>query len=89
MRFFNAYRVVNRTAVSPVNQTSLLVAGASRLGLPVSTTHVAVGALFGIGLINGTARARTILTILTAWVTTLPISAALAAATYLFLWPLL
>ena len=63
MRFFNAYRVVNRTAVSPVNQTSLLVAGASRLGLPVSTTHVAVGALFGIGLINGTARARTILTI--------------------------
>jgi len=69
--------------------TSLLVAGASRLGLPVSTTHVAVGALFGIGLVNRTAQARTILTILTAWVTTLPISAALAAATYLFLRPLL
>jgi PiT family inorganic phosphate transporter len=63
-----------------VSQTSLLVAGASRLGLPVSTTHVAVGALFGIGLINGTARARTILTILTAWVTSLPISAALCAS---------
>ena len=69
--------------------TSLLVAGASRLGLPVSTTHVAVGSLFGIGLVNGTAQARMILTILTAWVTTLPISAVLAAATYLLLRPLL
>ena len=35
--------------------TSALVAGASRLGLPVSTTHVAVGSLFGIGLVNRTA----------------------------------
>jgi PiT family inorganic phosphate transporter len=66
--------------------TSVLVAGASRLGLPVSTTHVAVGALFGIGTINRTAKARTILTILLAWVTTLPIGAALAAVSYLLLW---
>ncbi len=65
--------------------TSLLVAGASRLGLPVSTTHVSVGSLFGIGLVNRTARARTVLTILLAWVTTLPIGAALAAGTYLLL----
>jgi PiT family inorganic phosphate transporter len=63
--------------------TSVLVAGASRLGLPVSTTHVSVGSLFGIGLVSGTARARMILTILVAWVTTLPIGAALAAGTYL------
>ena len=65
--------------------TSVLVAGASRLGLPVSTTHVSVGALFGIGVVNRTARARTVLTILTAWVTTLPLAAALAAAVYLAL----
>jgi PiT family inorganic phosphate transporter len=63
--------------------TSLLVASASRLGLPVSTTHVSVGALFGIGMVNGTARVRTILTILLAWVTTLPLGAALAALCYL------
>jgi PiT family inorganic phosphate transporter len=62
--------------------TSLLVAGASRLGLPVSTTHVAVGSLFGIGLVNRTARARMILTILLAWVTTLPLAVALAAGAY-------
>jgi PiT family inorganic phosphate transporter len=65
--------------------TSLLVAGASRLGLPVSTTHVSVGALFGIGVVNGTARAKMVLTILVAWVTTLPIGAALAAGAYLML----
>jgi len=63
--------------------TSLLVAGASRLGLPVSTTHVAVGSLFGIGLVNGTARAKMVLAILLAWMTTLPIGAALSAGTYL------
>jgi PiT family inorganic phosphate transporter len=65
--------------------TSVLVASASRLGLPVSTTHVSVGSLFGIGMITRTARARMILTILLAWVTTLPIGAGLAACTYLLL----
>jgi PiT family inorganic phosphate transporter len=63
--------------------TALLVAGASRLGLPVSTTHVSVGSLFGIGLVNRAAQARTVLTILLAWVTTLPAGAALAALAYL------
>jgi PiT family inorganic phosphate transporter len=65
--------------------TSLLVAGASRLGLPVSTTHVSVGALFGIGVVNRTAQVRTVLSILLAWVTTLPMGAALAAVCYLAL----
>jgi len=65
--------------------TALLVTMASRLGLPVSTTHVSVGALFGIGVVNGTARWRMILTILLAWITTLPLGAALAAGTYLLL----
>ncbi len=63
--------------------TSLLVAGASRLGLPVSTTHVSVGSLFGIGIVSGTARARMIVAILLAWITTLPLGAALAAGAYL------
>jgi PiT family inorganic phosphate transporter len=62
--------------------TSLLVTLASRFGLPVSTTHVSVGALFGIGTVSGTARWRTVLTILLAWGTTLPLGAALAAASY-------
>jgi PiT family inorganic phosphate transporter len=62
--------------------TALLVAGASRLALPVSTTHVSVGSLFGIGVVNRTAKVRMILTIVLAWVTTLPIGAALSALVY-------
>jgi inorganic phosphate transporter, PiT family len=62
--------------------TSLLVVLASRFGLPVSTTHVSVGALFGIGTVNGTARKSVILTILLAWITTLPLGVLFAGATY-------
>ena len=47
--------------------TAFLVTTASKLGLPVSTTHVSVGSLFGIGVVNGTARRRTVLSILLAW----------------------
>ena len=65
--------------------TALLVAGASRLGLPVSTTHVSVGSLFGIGVVNRTARGKTVLAILLAWATTLPTGAVLAAAAYFVL----
>jgi PiT family inorganic phosphate transporter len=62
--------------------TSVLVGTASRLALPVSTTHVSVGSLFGIGIVNRTARIKMIFTILLAWVTTLPTAAALAAIIY-------
>lgn len=65
--------------------TSILVAAASGFGLPVSTTHVSCGALFGIGVVNGTARWRMILTILMAWVTTLPLAAAIACCLYFVL----
>ncbi len=51
----------------------LIIIGASKFGMPVSTTHVSCGALFGIGTITGTARWCTIATILVAWVTTLPL----------------
>ena len=62
--------------------TSVLVALASPLGLPVSTTHVSCGSLFGIGMVNGTAKRKMILTILLAWITTLPTGALLAALVY-------
>jgi PiT family inorganic phosphate transporter len=65
--------------------TSLLVILASAVGRPVSTTHVSVGSLFGIGLVTGTARRKTILSILVAWVTTLPTGAVLGLAAYTLL----
>jgi inorganic phosphate transporter, PiT family len=62
--------------------TGLVVIGASRWGLPVSTTHVSCGSLFGIGAVTGQARWGIIGKIVTAWVTTLPLGAALGAAGY-------
>ena len=58
--------------------TSLLVIVATRLGLPVSTTHVSVGSLFGIGLLSGTANKRVMVSIVSSWVGTLPLAAAIA-----------
>ena len=60
--------------------TSALVIGASRLGLPVSTTHVSTGAIFGIGGAEGSLRWGAVGRIVSAWITTLPLAAALAAA---------
>ena len=62
--------------------TSLIVIGASRLGLPVSTTHVSCGSLFGIGTVTGQGRWAVIGRILAAWVTTLPLGAVLGAISY-------
>jgi len=62
--------------------TAILVILASYAGLPVSTTHVSVGALFGIAMANRTAKLRTVATILVAWVTTLPLAASIAAGLY-------
>jgi PiT family inorganic phosphate transporter len=62
--------------------TGLIVVGASRLGLPVSTTHVSCGSLFGIGASTRQGRLAMIGTILAAWVTTLPFGAALGAVCF-------
>ncbi len=60
--------------------TAALVMGASQLGVPVSTTHVSCGSIFGIGLANRRADRRTVQLILATWVTTLPVGLALGAA---------
>lgn len=57
--------------------TSLVVIGASQLGVPVSTTHVSCGSLFGIGAVTKQAHWGSILKIVLAWLTTLPVAAGL------------
>ena len=54
---------------------------ASRTGLPVSTTHIAVGAVIGVGLARGIGAIdlRVIGGIVISWVVTLPVGAALSA----------
>lgn len=64
---------------------AFLVIVASRYGLPVSTTHVTNGGLFAIGAETGEAHWDTIGKILLAWVTTLPIGAALGASVWALL----
>ena len=60
--------------------TAALVIVASRFGLPVSTTHVSCGALFGLGGVTGQLRPGVLGKIVLAWVVTLPVAAASAAA---------
>jgi inorganic phosphate transporter, PiT family len=62
--------------------TGMLVIAASILGLPVSTTHVSVGSIFGVGLISQQANSRVFIQILLSWVLTLPISALLGGVIY-------
>ena len=54
---------------------------ASRTGLPVSTTHIAVGAVIGVGLARGVGAIdlRVIGGIVLSWIITLPIGGVLAA----------
>jgi PiT family inorganic phosphate transporter len=59
--------------------TSILTTTASFHGLPVSTTHVSVGALLGIGITNRQAKWKTVIPVLLAWVVTLPSAAVLSA----------
>ena len=65
--------------------TGILVIIASIFGLPVSTTHVSVGSLFGIGLATGQANSRVMCNIALSWVVTLPCAALLSAGAYLLL----
>ncbi|MFN5955225.1 MAG: inorganic phosphate transporter [Dolichospermum sp.] len=61
--------------------TAMTILLASRLGLPVSTSHALVGGVVGIGLIQNlqAIKLSTIQNIAAAWLITVPISAALSA----------
>ncbi|MFK5974139.1 MAG: inorganic phosphate transporter [Flavobacteriaceae bacterium] len=59
--------------------TGLLVTTASIHGLPVSTTHVSVGSIFGIGTVTKKTDMKMVSKIILSWILTLPI-AALASA---------
>jgi PiT family inorganic phosphate transporter len=70
-------------AVLAVSTTIVL---ASRLGIPVSTTHIIVGAVLGVGLARGIAALdlRVVRNIVVSWVVTLPIAAMLSVFFYYF-----
>ena len=55
--------------------------GASVLGLPVSSTHILIGAVLGVGLVNKDANWGLMKPIALAWVITLPAAAIIAGGT--------
>jgi len=63
--------------------TSFLVIIASKWGVPVSTTHVSTGAIFGIGSDTATTNWRLVRTIILAWFATLPVAALIAALIFI------
>ena len=76
------------TALTPTSgfcatlAAAIVVVLASRTGMPVSTTHIAVGAVMGVGLARGFAALdlRVIGSIFVSWIVTLPAGGFLAAA---------
>ncbi|MBE8967622.1 anion permease [Nostocales cyanobacterium LEGE 12452] len=64
--------------------TGILVITATRFGLPVSTTYVSVGSIFGVGLINKKSKSNTrvFYQIILSWILTLPTAAIISAITY-------
>jgi len=75
--------MATREAVTANLVSAALVTLASSYALPVSTTHVTSGSIFGIGLLRRQeADWRRVRDILLSWVATLPLGAALAALSY-------
>ena len=67
--------------------TASVILGATMLGLPVSTTHAALGAYIGVGFARGlqSINLGIIGRIIVYWIITVPVAAATAAAIYLVL----
>jgi PiT family inorganic phosphate transporter len=92
------YRVMQTigTKITPLTPTrgycatlaaATTVVIASKTGLPVSTTHIAVGAVMGVGIARGIGALdlRVIVNIIISWIVTLPIGGALAAIIFFIL----
>jgi PiT family inorganic phosphate transporter len=81
------YRVMQTIGLTPSSgfcatmSAAATVVLASRTGMPVSTTHIAVGAVIGVGLARGFAALdlRVVGSIFVSWVVTLPVGGLLAA----------
>lgn len=58
---------------------------ASMLGLPVSSTHILIGAVLGVGVVNRSANWGLMKPIAMAWVITLPAAGILSAITFMVL----
>jgi len=66
--------------------SAFLVIGASKMGMPVSTTHVSASAIMGTGIADKTKlQTDTVISMLLAWLVTVPASATIAIVCFLIL----
>ena len=65
--------------------SAVVVMAASVLGLPISSTHVLIGAILGIGLVNHSTNWSLMKPIGLAWIITLPVSSLLSAFAFVLL----
>ncbi|MCO6505248.1 MAG: inorganic phosphate transporter [Snodgrassella sp.] len=63
--------------------SATIVMFATLMGLPVSSTHILVGAVLGIGLVNRNANWKLMKPIILAWIITLPSAAIISTLTFL------
>ncbi len=86
-----ARRVAHRVSheITPMNDgqgftanlvSAILVLFATRLGMPVSTTHVSVGALFGLRAHVGASKKSAMASIVWSWALTVPVAMLLSAS---------
>lgn len=65
-------QITYRQGLSANLVTSFLVIVASKFGVPVSTTHISVSAIFGAGMMDGNMNNQLIRKIIFSWLVTLP-----------------
>ena len=80
----NIISLVPSTGFCAEIATAITILLASRIGLPVSTSHALVGSVIGIGLVsrNQDVRWETIKSVVWAWVVTVPVAAILSAVIF-------
>lgn len=83
----NIITLVPSTGFCAEIATATTILLASKIGLPVSTSHALVGSVIGIGLISANQKVQwsTIKSVALAWVITLPVAAVLSVIIYSFL----
>ncbi len=80
----NIITLVPSTGFCAEIATATTILLASKIGLPVSTSHALVGSVIGIGLMSANQKVRwsTIKSVVLAWVITLPVAAILGATIF-------
>lgn len=77
--------ILPTTGFSAELAASTVILFATKLGIPVSSTHILIGAVLGIGILNRNANWSMVRPILLAWLITLPVSAIAAGIIYYIL----